>query len=205
VTVGLHKLATRVTSGVQLTCSWIPNPWTGERGVTAQPCAVTSRGVDPVGGTVRLELQMLPPANLKLWGPTVRVVSWDVATSTATCEAIAFCRPAGPTGVPAQDVLGFEVGYLAMVTTGDFDVLSNDVNVAVTVVELVPGDNKLRFSGAFSVVPVATNLIRLLRYANGTAPAAAWTARMKDHAVQARQSTGLLPNGDAPVVYGGGG
>lgn len=199
VTVGLHLLATSVTSGVLLTCSWVPNPWTGTRGLTRQPAVVVGRSVDLVKGTIELELILLPLSNLKLWAPSVRVTAWDAVTNTATCAANDYTSS---DGTPARDVLAFGVGDLCMVLTGGLDVRSNNVNVAVTAVEPGGVANKLQFSGAFSVAPVASNVIAFLRYSGGTAPAAAWTTAMKTHAVQARQSTGLLPNNDPPVVYG---
>jgi hypothetical protein len=202
--VGLNWLASTVTSGVLLTCDWIPNRWTGTRGLVQQPAAVVGRGLNWDAGDVELELLLLADLNTALVAPCAQVTGWDAGTLVATCEATDVCEAGAATGVPATAVEGFAVWDKVMVVDQYFAPKSTDTDVYISAVKKGDVANTLELNKAPSSGPAAGDYLVFLHWASGAIPAAAWTDRMKMFARQADATTGALPDGASPVVYGGG-
>ena len=208
LSVGLHKLELDITTAVSVTCPGLPNPFTGERGLTTQPCAVVGRSVNLSAGYIELMLMMLPTPNVGHWAPSGRVASYVAgAPPVITINANDFSAATGGSStVPIRDALGFTVGDYLMLLDSDGQVLV-DTAPTVAVAPETDGANTIRLSTAFTlaaapVAPVAGNIITFAHYASGDAPNAAWTANMKDYVAQADDADELLPNGDDPYVYG---
>jgi hypothetical protein len=208
VTIDIRRLATSVTDGVLFSCQLVPNHWTGERGFVRHPCAVVSRAIDLQRSRIRLTLLPLPTPNVRLVAPSALVTGWDAATLTLTLSENRYTSPDAPAGAPVRDALGFVEGNKLRLHNLSGVVLANNVP-AVAVVEPGAPDvlHELQLTEAFTMggVPVdpTGRVIGFCRYQGGATPAAAWTEDMQRCAVMGSRATGLLPNGDAPVVFGG--
>ncbi|MFA6574064.1 MAG: hypothetical protein WCS84_01490 [Nocardioides sp.] len=216
-TVLLDSFSVTVTKGIRLTCSAIPNPFTGGRGMTAQPAIVTSRLVNlspDGGGTIRLELLLLPSLNVGLWSPSGQIVGYAAgAPVVLTLSANRFTSTSGgPDAVPDSDAEAFVGGAAGVgdrVMLVDFDgavLCDNSPRVTAT------GVNTLTLDGAFTlagvpVVPAAAwpwDHVVFVHWSGGGTPNTAYTATMAYHVAQADALTGLLPDGTSgPYVYGG--
>ena len=208
VTVSVHmdNLRIAVTDGLLLTNSLLPNPNTGTRGIVQHPAAVLSRRLVWAENRIELACILLDEPAVALWAPAAKIVSWDLGTLTFTVEANEFTKASGASGVPARDVLGFAVPDWLMLVSARGDVLCDAVQNVTSIEAGAP--NTIAVSGGFTLLgaPVAIAAGQHLvfaHYAGGATPAAAWTTGMREHAVQADDATGQLPNGDGAIVYGG--
>lgn len=205
LSVGTHMLGTAVTDGVVVTCSTAMNPFTGSRGLAAQPAVVVSRSVDLPNSVIHLDLMLLPTPALGLWTPsaTVVAVTADVPgvprTVTVSIQANYYTGAEAQPGVPATDAAAWRVGDVAMLTSVRCAVLDP---LAWTV--SVVGANSLTLTTLSAVVPVATNVFTFQHY-QGSAinPAGAWTASMLVLGTPQASAAGVLPDGTAGRVYGG--
>lgn len=207
--VELHRLELDLTAGVKVTCADVPNPFTGLRGFAAQPAVVVKRSLNFDRECLDLELILLPTPNVARVAPSGYVSAYaggppPVVTLTANFYTVA---GGAHDGSPARDVLGFEQGDFVMLT--DYRGLPRcDVAKAIAVAPETDGPNTLRLTSAWTlggvpVVPVLGDRVRYCRWWLGAAPMAGWTAHMQQHVAAADATTGTLPDGTEPYVYGG--
>lgn len=205
VPVHMDALRLAVTDGIRLTDALLPNPYTGIRGLTAMPCAVLSRRLAWSRNRIILRCLPLGTYNVKRWAPSGTVTAENPATFVLTLNPNDFTKADGPIGVPARDAADWSVGARAMLIDPTGAVLCDNAPTVAGVE--AAGVNTLTLDGRFTLagVPVSAvgNIVTYCHYQGGAAPVAAWTAAMLLRAVQADDATGLLPNGDAAVVYGG--
>ena len=209
VTVALTELDLSITQPVLLTISTLPNPFTGSYGFVQQPCIVVGRGVSFEGGTITLELLLVPRRNVGYWVPAVEVTVWDAPTLKATCKANEFSASGSGGIVPSQDVLGFEVGDQLMLLDSDLQVLSDTPGAPPTVQGIDAITNELEISHLFRdaanmvVNPAAGNLITYCNTSGANQdPTGGWSKRMLLHVAQADSDNDELPSGDAAYIYG---
>ena len=212
VAVGMHKLETSITGHVSLTISTLPNPFTGERGFTAQPCIVTGRTVNLERGDITLDLMLLPSRNLGRWCPSGQLAAADAGAGlTLTFEVSEFSPGivgGGPGSVPERDAAGFVVGDKVMLLDSDLQALSVGAARTVTAVEGGIGDNRISIDQAFTdaggaeLARSAGMVVTYCHWAAGDAPAAAWSASMQSQVAQGDDVTGTLPNGEPSYLYG---
>ena len=196
--VGLHRLELDVTASVAISCSTLPNPFTGTRGMTTVPAVVASAAPNLANGTLDLELILLPTPNNGLWAAAARVASYDGGTLTVTCDASVVTDGEAVDNVPATDAPGFVTGDRLMLIDSNLRVRSNNTDTAVA----SQSGNDVVLDNAFSIAPVAGNWITYLHWASGAAPAGTWTSRMQLHVAAADDADEQLPDAAAGYVYG---
>jgi len=208
VTVGLHKAELVLTSPVLVTLPMVPNPLTGERGLTRAPAAVIGRAIDFDAGTITLRLLLLREYDTGHWAPSLEVVSAVGSPPTIDVAQSSYSNAALGGGLPTLDVDAFAVGDLVMLVDQDGAPLCDNA-VAITAVNYVgPPTDSINIFADFTllgapVLPSAGDRIVYAHWNTGGTPSAVWTATMQESVAQADETTQALPDGSAPYVYGG--
>ena len=204
LSVGLHRLELDLTAGVQLTCSTLLNPFTGTRGLTAQPAHIVGRSINFERGTIDLELMLARSENVGLWAPAGTVSAYGAGPPVVVAfNANDHSKPANAPGrVPVRDSLGFTVGDTVMLLDSDLQVRSANAPAITDVEHAADGANTIRLDAAFSVAANAGDVVAFPHYVGGSAPAAAWSSSMKDFVVMADNADDELPNADPGYLYG---
>ncbi len=207
VTVGMHKVQVDLTEPVRLTCSTLPNPFTGTRGLTNASAVVVGRSLNFETNCLDLELLLMPTLNCGLWAPAGVVREWSETTRTMRLEPNQYSDSINAGGqVPARDVLGFTVGDIMMVCSPTGDVLSVGGMVSTVVVNAIEpsGLDTIRFATVFNgYKPTPGDRLMYCHWDTGGWPHGSWDSDMDDHVAQADGTAdNELPDGEPAYVYG---
>ena len=205
----MHKIEMSITSHVSLTIATLPNPFTGERGLVAQPCIVVGRTLNLERGDITLTLVMLPSRNLGRWCPSGQVAFADKPEGlVVTLEESAFTPGHAAGTVPERDAAGFVAGDRVMLLDADLKVIS--FNFPPTVKAVEPdwaGNNKIALSHHFrdadgDIIRTPGMIVTYCHWAKGDAPNTTWTDSMQNQVAQGDEATGTLPDGSPSYLYG---
>ena len=196
-----HHLHLPIGEPVLLTHAVIPNPATGERGVTAVGAIVVSRkplyreimsGMGGGGLEVRLFWVGLDSPTLCLWGPSAEVAAGDAGTGNpVTVDRNEFSNgDAGPTGDSpvADDTDGFQTGgvgtgcYVILLDSDGAVKNANTPRVTGSTATTLTLSDVFRDALAVEVPRVAGDIIVHCGDTGATSyPAQAWTTYMQEH------------------------